>query len=221
MGYAERGNVMAGLPRILRARLENFRVAVDVQHLYKTTSPDDRGAVFGLPGGFHLAEAQAVTVYAQALCSWLAARGAVVLTNHPATQVLVGSYYRRQKEAEKWGAAAYLACHLDAGNGSYAALEYPVGSAGIALATRIGTRLTDDFPEILSYKVVSLSPQARGYACINGFPNDRAAVLVEPFFGDNPRQQGLLSTPKLVAVGESIGEGVARWWESVRASRLI
>ena len=217
MGYAER----AALPRLLRTRLEGLRVAVDVQHLYKSSNPLDRGAVFDLPGGFHLAEAQAVTVYAQALCAWLTARGVAVLTNQPAAGVMVGSYYRRIKEAEKWGAHAFLACHIDAGNGSYALVEYLVGSAGVALATRIGSRLTDDFPEILSHKAVSLSPPARGYVCINGFPSDRAAVLVEPFFGDNPRQQGLLSTPKLVAVGESIGEGVARWWESVRESRLI
>lgn len=217
MGYAER----AALPRLLRTRLEGLRVAVDVQHLYKSSNPLDRGAVFDLPGGFHLAEAQAVTVYAQALCAWLTARGAAVLTNQPAVPRLVGSYYRRIKEAEKWDANAYLACHLNAGKGSYAALEYAVGSAGVALASRVGSHLVDEFPEILSYKVVSLSPEARGYACISGFPSDRAAVLVEPFFGDNPRQQGLLSTPKLVAVGESIGEGVARWWESVRASRLI
>lgn len=217
MGYAER----TGLPRLLRTRLEGLRVAVDVQHLYKSSNPLDRGAVFDLPGGFHLSEAQAVTVYAQALCAWLTARGAAVLTNQPAAGVLVGSYYRRQKDAQKWDAHAYLACHVDAGKGSYALLEYVAGAAGVALATRIGSRLCDDFPEILSYKAVSLSPEARGYVCISGFPNDRAAVLVEPFFGDNPRQQGLLSTPKLVAVGESIGEGVARWWESVRESRLI
>ena len=217
MGYAERDK----LPRLLRVRLEGLRVAVDVQHLYKSSNPLDRGAVFELPGGFHLAEAQAVTVYAQALCAWLAARGTAVLTNDPAAKVMVGSYYRRQKEAEKWEADAYLACHLNAGGGSYAALEYAVGSAGIALSTRIGARLGDDFQEITSYKLVSLSPQARGFSCIDGFPRDRAAVLLEPFFGDNPRQQELLSTPRLVAVGESIGEGVARWWESVRESRLI
>jgi len=217
MGYAEKNN----LTRLLRVRLEGLRVAVDVQHLYKTSNPLDRGAIFELPGGFHLAEAQAVAVYAQALCAWLQARGAAVLTNQPAAQVLVGSYYRRQKAAEKWGADAYLACHIDAGKGSYALLEYVVGSAGMVLGSRIGARLCEDFPEILSHKTVSLSPPARGYACISGFPTDRAAVLVEPFFGDNPRQQGLLSTPNLIAVGESIGEGVARWWESVKASRLI
>jgi len=217
MGYAERNN----LTRLLRVRLEGLRVAVDVQHLYKTSNPLDRGAIFELPGGFHLAESQAVTVYAQALRAWLAARGAKVLTNDPAAHVMVGSYYRRQKEAEKWGTNAYLACHLNAGKGSYAALEYAAGSAGIGLGTRIGSRLRDDFQEITSYKLVSLSPQARGYVCIGGFLPGLAAVLVEPFFGDNPRQQELLSTPRLVAVGESIGEGVARWWESVRASRLI
>jgi hypothetical protein len=219
MGYAER----AALPRLLRTRLEGLRVAVDVQHLYKTSSPGDRGAEFVLAGlpGLHLSEATAVTVYAQALVAWLAARGAAVLTNSPAAQTLVGGYYGRQKEAERWDAAAYLACHLNAGNGSYALCEYVTGSGGLPLSTRIGSCLADTFPEILSYKAVSLAPEARGFVCIGGFPTSRAGVIVEPFFGDNSRQQVLFSTPKLVAVGECIGEGVARWWESVRASRMI
>jgi hypothetical protein len=96
-----------------------------------------------------------------------------------------------------------------------------VGASGSALGSRIGSRLADEFPEILSYKLISLSPQARGFACIGAFPMDRAAVLVEPFFGDNPHQQGLLATPRLVAVGESIGEGVARWWESEQQRRMV
>jgi N-acetylmuramoyl-L-alanine amidase len=219
MGYAER----AALPRLLRTRLEGLRVAVDVQHLYKSARSGDRGAEFVLAGlpGLHLSEAAAVTVYAQALAAWLAARGAAVLTNSPAAQTLVGGYYGRQKEAERWDAAAYLACHLNAGNGSYALCEYATGSGGLPLATRIGACLTDSFPEILNYKAVSLAPEARGYVCIGGFPTARAAALVEPFFGDNASHQALLSTPKLVAVGECIGEGVARWWESVRASRMI
>jgi hypothetical protein len=215
VGYAER------TARLLRVRLEGLRVAVDVQHLYKTSNPLDRGAIFDLPGGFHLSEAQAVTVYAQALCTWLMARGAAVLTNNPAGKVMVGSYYRRLKEAQKWDAHAYLACHLDAGNGSYALLGHVAGTSGSGLGTRIGWRLCEDFPEILSYKGIAMSEKTRGYVCIAGFPTDRAAVLVEPFFGDNQRQQSLLSSPRLVAVGESIGEGVARWWESIKASRLI
>jgi N-acetylmuramoyl-L-alanine amidase len=221
MGWAERDNHNRPLPYILKTRLEGLRVAVDVQHLYKTDAPQDRGAIFELPGGFRVAEAQAATTYAQACVAWLSARGATVLTNHLARLELIGSYYRRLKQAEKWGARAYLACHINAGRGSYAALEYPQGAAGIALSTRIGLSLTDGIKEILSYKSVPLGPKDRGFACIGSFPTDRAAVLVEPFFGDNPRQQGLLSTPRLVELGEAIGEGVARWWEAEKDRRLI
>lgn len=221
MGWAERQNNGRGLPRILSTRLSGLRVAVDVQHLYKSHNPDDRGAIFELAGGFRLAEAQAATTYAQACVSWLRARGADVLTNHPANLELVGTYYRRHKQAEKWGAHAYLACHVNAGGGSYAALEYPVGAAGIPLGSRIGCCLTDGFKEILQHKLISLSPKARGFACVGSFPHDRAAILVEPFFGDNPRHQGLMSTPRLVAVGEAIAEGVARWWDYERERRII
>ena len=40
-----------------------------------------------------------------------------------------------------------------------------------------------------------------------------AALVVEPFFGDNPRHQAQLTTAAgLASVGEMIGQGVASWW---------
>jgi N-acetylmuramoyl-L-alanine amidase len=214
MGRAARLNQSAGLPRLLATRLSGLRLAVDVQHLYKPPPHDhDRGAVFNLAGGLKVTEAQLATLYAQALVMWLHQRGAVVLCNDPAHGSMVGTYGHRNLEAFKWGAHAYLACHVNAGNGSYCLNEYPAGTSGAALAVAIGTELADEFPEILEHREAALTSVQRGFVCLGECDRSRPAVIVEPFFGDNLKQQALIPAPALVRVGEAIGEGVAAWWE--------
>ena len=203
---------------ILRRRLEGLRVAVDVQHLYKTDNPADRGCHFTLANGLTIWEAAAVTVYAQALASWLAARGAEVRTNDPRTGQLTGPYPRRQRQANSWGAHAYLACHLDAGGGKYAALEYPVAQAGSTLPRAIGAALVADFTDTIpSHREVPLVQGQRGWVCVGACDPGVAAVLLEPFFGDYRPAQGLLAADRLVAVGEAIAAGVGYWWETKRS----
>jgi hypothetical protein len=218
MGYAERANTAAGLPRLLATRLSGLRVAVDVQHLYKPVPHDhDRGTIFTLADGTKVAEAQISTLYAQALIMWLHARGAVVLPNAPSTGILIGTYTRRNLEANRWGADAYLACHVNAGNGAYCLNEYAAGTPGGALALAIGLALKDDFKELWDHRELPLVSGQRGHVCIGEFDRSRPAVIVEPFFGDNPTHQGLIPAARLVQVGEAIGEGVAKWWERSKA----
>lgn len=205
------GSPRRPVPKILATRLAGLRVAVDVQHLYRKSHPRDRGACFTLAGGFKVDEAEAATRYALALTAWLAARGADVLTN--ASPALRGEYPERNEVAKHWGAHVYLACHLNAGRGSYARLEYIAGAAAVPLAQAIEAELVADFPEILSANLVALSPGQRGAVCIEEFRRDRPALILEPFFGDNPRMQGLMTTARLLAIGEAIGAGVAKWWE--------
>jgi N-acetylmuramoyl-L-alanine amidase len=214
MGRAARDNHGAGLPRVLATRLSGLRLAVDVQHLYKPAPHDrDRGAVFTLPGGLTVAEAQLATLYAQALIMWLHARGAMVLANAPAVGQLMGSYNHRNLEAFKWGAHAYLACHVNAGGGGYALSEYVAGTSGGALAMAINHSLADNLAEITSAQSGPLTSVQRGFVCIGEFDRSRPAVILEPFFGDNPRHQALIPASRLAQVGEAIGEGVAAWWE--------
>ncbi len=201
---------------ILRRRLEGLRVAVDVQHLYKADNPADRGCRFVLASGLTVWEAAAATGYAQSLAHWLIDRGATVRMNDPRTGQLTGSYPRRNRQANTWQAHAYLACHLDAGKGKYAALEYPVGRAGSLLARAIGAALVADFPEIPAHREVPLMEHARGWLCVGAVDAAIAAVLLEPFFGDYRPAQGLLAADRLAAVGEEIGAGVAYWWEAKR-----
>jgi hypothetical protein len=220
MGYASRLNPNSGgraLPPILATRLSQLRVVVDVQHLYRT--PLDRGALYTLPNGTHMHETDATLRYAAALTAWFRARGAAVLTNNDTFVPgigwfrLVGPYSRRHLDALSWRAHAYIACHLNAGGGNYAAMEYLTpSSAGLALSMVM--QLRGDFPVTIPRGVArALVPGDRGGVCVEGMGH-LPTVICEPFFGDNVLQQGLFNPPELQAVGESIGEGIARWWEA-------
>lgn len=207
---------------VLAERCRGLRVAVDVQHLYRASHPNDRGTIFKLVGGTTVAEAALATGYAQALAEHLRARGATVFVNNPATGMLCGYYSTRNRQAAGLGVHAYLACHVNAGRGGYALLEYMdpqapgrgsgPGVVGAArLANWIGASL-DQFPAVLGYRTNALRHGQRGAVCIEGCGPAVAALVVEPFFGDNPGHQALVSAAGLASVGEVIGQGVASWW---------
>lgn len=196
-----------------------LKVVVDVQHIYREGKhARDRGSVYALANGLTVTEASAATSYAAALAAFLEAHGAAVLTNDPAHGILVGPYSRRNLAARDFGAHAYLACHVNSGRGSYAAWEYMSTTIGADLAGALLPVMRNAFPlEILASKRVALSTGQRGAVCIERTAASCATVLCEPFFGDNPRHQGLLAAPELVKVGEAIGAGVLEWWKARQA----
>lgn len=194
--------------------LDGLRAVVDVQHLYRTGShAGDRGSVYTLANGTRVTEADATLVYAHAIVSYLELWGARVVSNDPAHGILVGPYSARNLAAQT--SHAYLACHLNAGGGAYAAVEYMSTTVGAALAAAIGPQVQAAFPtDIPNAKAIPLSSGQRGAVCIERVASNVAAVICEPFFGDNPRQQHLLDAPSLVRVGEVIAHGVADWWKT-------
>lgn len=194
------------------ARLDRLRVVVDVQHLYKLSNPLDRGAEFALQDRVRYYEAQASTVYAQAIVSWLMGRGAHVLTNDPRIGQLTGPYARRNREANRWDATVYLACHVNAGGGMYALTEYATSYAGSTLARTIGAGLVNDLKEwIPAHTELPINPGQRGHVCVGAVSAGIPAVILEPFFGDRLAMQPLLRPTGLRLVGESIAASVARW----------
>lgn len=198
---------------MLESRLAGLTVAVDVQHLYRPSKPNDQGALFTGPDGGKTSEAQLSTVYAGALCEWFRARGATVITNDRTAGVLVGEYWTRNHQAAALGASVYLACHVNAGGGRYAMVEHMRGSPGGALGLAIVAMLSSLVPELTGNKVKPLARGERGAVCIQGFPGDLGgAVLLEPFFGDYPAHRPLWSALRLAGIAGAIGEGVARWW---------
>ena len=209
MGYASRER------QRMQSRLAGLTVAVDVQHVYRPSHPTDEGSIFTDAAGQHITEAHLSAVYAIALCSWLKDRGATVITNDRATGRLVGEYWTRNHQAAAWGACAYLACHVNAGGGKYATVEYMSSQPGAALALAVLAMLPGAAPELVGSRARALSRGDRGAVCIESFPPDRgAAVILEPFFGDCPAHRPLWAAPRLAGLAGAIGEGVARWWEN-------
>lgn len=210
-------------------------IAVDIQHLYRTgIFAGDRGTRFRMADGRTLYEADAVTTYAQALAAWLRAWGAQVVVNDPARGILVGPYSRRNAQAATLEGRvtaegvvlghvdAYLACHLNAGLGDYALCEYmatlpaATGTVCQALADWILHGGIND-PEVRGRSVKRLVRGERGAVCIQAVAPTVPALILEPFFGDQPRHLPLLETARLVRLGQEIGQGVAAWWRATHA----
>lgn len=194
--------------------LSGMKVVVDVQHLYRPNHPRDQGSVYTLADGSMLTEAHCTTIYAGAIHEFLLSWGAEVLVNDPVRGLLVGYYSQRNRDAGFYGADLYLACHLNAGGGSYAAIEMMAAHRDDRLAEFIGNELTAAEPEILESHPVLLAHGDRGAICIEGCVCP--AAIIEPFFGDNPRQQVLTSAARLVGVGQAVGRGVGNWWRGAR-----
>src|SRR6267142_899427 len=150
--------------------LEGLTACVDVQHVYRgPPHAGDRGSVFGLPNGTHIAEADLALEYAVSLDAWLTARGAQVYTNRPLEQVLVGPYSRRQRDATALGCGVYLACHVNSGAGKDARIEYLAGTASASLADKIARELARSVPYLSGGRSVPLVLGQRGAVCIQRF----------------------------------------------------
>lgn len=192
-----------------------LRVAVDVQHLFRDgIHRGDRGSIFRIPGLGKVSEGASVLHYAQALSSELTLAGAEVLTNDPGKGILTGPYYRRARAATAFRASLYLACHLNAGGGSYALAEHALESpyaARAAGAARVVLESVRQLPGIGGLEVRALAAGDRGHVCVAGFTTGPALIL-EPLFGDSPAHRGLMSLQGLESVGRAIARGVLDWW---------
>lgn len=196
--------------------LAGLRVAVDVQHLYRNDKPNDRGSVYTVEDATHATgqvrttEAAAATIYAGALVTFLRGLGAAVLTNDPVRRVLVGDYWHRNIEAAAWHADLYLACHLNAGGGRYACIEYMGVQAGVCAmpAAFILSATTEETRQTGVRR--TLFRGDRGPVCIEAFSG--RAFIVEPFFGDGAGDsQRLLAPASLARIGQAIGRGILAW----------
>lgn len=192
--------------------LKGLVVAVDVQHVYRTGAhAGDRGAVYTLTNGLHVAEADLALQYGAALIAALRGEGARVVTNDPGRGVMVGPYYRRQDAAAALGATLYLACHCNAGGGSYAVVEYADGSMSRGAAECVAAELATVRPWVSSGFARPIARELRGWPCVGNFIAG-PALLIEPLFGDSVAHEGLLTQPGLVRIGQTIARGVQSWW---------
>ena len=184
-------------------------VLLDRQHLGKPSKPGDHGAVHGA-----LRETDLTDGYIAAASAALRARGHVVAV------LTEGEYGQRHAEAiarakaHPGMAAAYLACHVNAGGGTYALVEHDARSAG---GKRLADALAAGFavlPGVSRGKVIALHAGECGWVCLDGIyagPSTLSAALLEPGFIDVPAHAGLWTAAGLERVGAAISRACERW----------
>jgi len=185
-------------------------VALDVQHAFRPKPfQNDRGAVFTMRDGTHVAESDLAMKYAHAARDAILSRvpRSTVVMNDPSKQQLVGRYSDRAAWARAHQVDIYIACHVNAGGGNgsrtYSADHGqmgPVDTESAVLALTISDNLGD------GRRGVTLHRGERGWPCIGLVPSPILAVMVEPFFGDHAGELALFSTDSGARV---IGHGIA------------
>ncbi len=164
------------------------RIAIDVQHLGKPNKPVDRGASYG---GYQ--EADLVLRYATLAFQELTAKGYEVFL------ITSGTYAERHEWINRHGIDLYLACHLNAGGGSYSLVEYYYDAG--QRTRELAHIMADNFKAILgtsAAKVWEIAKDGRGAACLKN--TKPSALLLEPLFIDNEGHLRIAAKkPELIA----------------------
>jgi len=164
------------------------RIALDVQHMGKPHRPYDRGASCA---GYY--EADLVLRYAGLAYQQLVAKRYEVFL------LTSGRYSERHEWVNKHGVELYLACHLNAGGGSYSLVEYYYDAG--QKTREIASVFADCFRRVLgtsNAKVWEIPKGGRGAVCLEG--TRPSALLLEPLFIDNTVHFELVvHQPELVA----------------------
>lgn len=182
--------------------MTHLRVAVDVQHAFRSgVRAGDRGARFTV-AGLTVWETSYTLAYGRACALELAALDHLVLTNADGTvwgSRFVGPYSHRQQVARAWAADVYLACHVNAGGGTYGRVSWALDSSMRERSRAIATVLQEAIATWRGARVqaFALKPGDRGHVCVYAADVPLGAVLLEPFFGDDPAPPGLDAMPSL------------------------
>lgn len=193
-------------------------VILDRQHAGKP-GKDDRGASVELDGR---------TVYEVDLTrAYIEAATALLMSEGHAVYVLEDGWYSarhaRACEIARENPAqlcAYVACHINAGGGSYGLVLHDARSrGGHALAEAVADALGTDNAALDRTLVGAADhegPWARAMTTIKGIysgPGNLSGICFEPFFIDNDRNQALMTDAGLRAVGNALAVGCMQWGE--------
>ena len=193
-------------------------VILDRQHAGKP-GKNDRGASVKLDGRT-VYEVDLTAAYIEAATALLMAEGHTV-------HVLEDGWYSARHERACEIArenpdqrCAYVACHINAGGGSYGLVLHDARSrGGHALAEAVADALGTDNAALDRTLVRAADPYgswARAMTTIKGIysgPGNLSGVCYEPFFIDNERNQALMSDVGLRAVGHALAVGCMQWGE--------
>jgi hypothetical protein len=200
-----------------------MHVFLDRQHFGKPPPNDkDRGVEVDLDGDGDVdsQEAMLTPLYIAAAKAHLEAQG------HTVTVVEQGTYPDRHAQVcalakalpTSQRPAAYVACHLNAGHGSYGLVVHDGrSSGGKRMADRVRAALRAEFTAEELSKVLVEAGQSgdwtrNAYNTIKGIyagPSFLAGLCYEPVFVDTHR--GLLSPANLDRMGVALAKGLIAW----------
>ncbi len=180
-------------------------IILDVAHAGKPSKPQDRGCHHD---GIYESDV--------ALQYVLFIRERFFVSDYKVFLITSGEYTERRLWANKNCPAAtslYLSCHLNAGNGRYSLVEYHHDARD--QTKRLAEYIATEFHQILNteYPDMSYAPGGvrgierfgRGSICLR---NTRmSALLIEPFFLDNPEHLKL-HYKKLASIASAVYNGV-------------
>lgn len=192
-------------------------VVLDRQHVGKP-GRDDRGAV-GEVDGDTVHEVDLTAAYIEAATALLTAEG------HDVVHLDSGWYQERHRKAAEIArhnpdeAVAYVACHINAGGGSYGLVIHDERSrGGHALAEAVADALGSACEPYLDRSLVRAAERggtwARAMSTIAGIydgPANLCGVCFEPLFIDCARHEALMRPEGLVLVGQALATGCMTW----------
>ncbi len=198
---------------------------LDIQHL-GGPNPRSLGASFDLNGDGsieqHEHEAR-LTPYYAAACSYVLALQGIPVALEP---VQPSSYVQRHHRAIQLAKmfpsqpVAYIACHINAGGGDYAAcFHHGDRPNDVSLCTHVADNLRP-FPELsrsLVFPALVNDWTKRARFCLSGLadaPPNLSALVLEPCFIDQPHHRDLLTGEGLRRIGGALAAGIISWGQS-------
>jgi len=188
-------------------------IYIDIQHIGKPHRPKDMGAGFG--DDPWQTEAYWTTLYAFHMEMRLRELGYSVM------RLCDGRYSDRHERVNRYeadypqeGPSIFIACHLNAGGGSYGAMFYDHRSSlGPRLASAIASKM--DLPGISAVKALPAGPAdwtSNAYATIKDVRRP-VSICAEPLFLDNEdHRREYLELDRIFLVGEAIANGIHSWY---------
>tara|TARA_R110002110_G_scaffold122465_1_gene298712 strand:+ start:496 stop:1083 length:588 start_codon:yes stop_codon:yes gene_type:complete len=188
-------------------------IYIDIQHIGKPNKPDDMGAGFG--DDPWETEAYWTTLYAFHMEMRLRELGYSVM------RLCDGRYSDRHERVNRYEAdypsskpSVYIACHINAGGGSYSVMFHDHRSSlGPDLAAAIADEM--DLPGISTTKTLPASPSDWTSNAYNTIKDVRRPVSIcaEPLFLDNENhRREYLELDRIFLIGEAIANGIHSWY---------
>lgn len=178
-----------------------MRIALDIGHMGKRSSPTDRGAV-----NSNYREANLCLKYGTSAWHELEKLG------HTTFLLCYDNYSNRHSFCDVVKTDVHIQCHLNAANGRYALVAYRQDAhidnakLGATVSHKLETALKDTISKV---EVRVLTDKDRGYLCLKA---NIPSLLFEPLFIDNENHlQFMLQEGGLEKIGIALATAVDEW----------